>query len=445
MRNLILNGRRVSARFGAVRPSEKIVTIKMDTYPEIQIDQVVFQIKHYGQDIGKTWEELGKNLKKGRYTVRSFLREILSEDEAEVLYFNQDQNDYIVLDSNTEEDDIVMQLPRRQESDRRRRRQVQLRISYKRPPKIFHERAFFKEDDSIKSIRKTGDEVDFPGLRFPQEQSLIKLRGAMRRTEESRFLIVMPTGVGKTVVMSLVPFALNVSNKVLILTPTVMLREQIARGIEGMYRKTSRDNLKAHPIGRTGGIEAIVIEWDGRCLGDRRCDIIVANVQQLAKEKNELHQKAKDNLSQIKIDLVIVDEGHHSAANSWQAVQAEIAERNPDAKFVFVTATPQRTDGLQYGITSTTQLYLCKRRFAQSERYIKETKLHPITLSEDLLDRSINVRDRKELYSNPRYIRQIIEPAVKELLELRRTCQGAPLRMLVFAREAFTYDVCTER
>ena len=73
MRNLILNGRRVSARFGAVRPSEKIVIIKMDTYPEIQIDQVVFQIKHYGQDTGKTWEELGKILKKGRYTVRSFL------------------------------------------------------------------------------------------------------------------------------------------------------------------------------------------------------------------------------------------------------------------------------------------------------------------------------------------------------------------------------------
>ena len=403
----------------------------METYPDIAIHQVIYQIKPYGQDMGRL------SLKKGCSTVKAFLRETLSDDDAEVLYFNQDQNDYFILDSNTDEEDIVMKLPRtgRQESDQAPpRRQVKLRISYNRAPKIFDERAFFKEDGSMKSIHRRENEADFQGLRFPQKESLIKLRQTMRSTEESRFLVVMPTGVGKTVVMALAPFALNVSNKVLILTPTVLLKEQIARGIRKIYNKTTRDNLKAHPIGRTGGVEAVVTEYDGRSLGDGRCDIVVANVQQFAKEKNELYQRAKDHLSQIKIDVVLLDEGHHSAASSWQAVQEEISERNPDAKFVFVTATPRRTDGLQYGITDTSQLYLCKRRDAQTDKYIKETKLHPIPLSQDLVERSTNKRDKHELYSNQRYIKQIMEPAVKELLELRKTCRGAPLRMLVFAR-----------
>ena len=54
----------------------------------------------------------------------------------------------------------------------------------------------------------------------------------MRYSDVSKFLVVKPTGVGKTAVIALAPFALNVSNKVLILTPTVWLREQIAKNIK---------------------------------------------------------------------------------------------------------------------------------------------------------------------------------------------------------------------
>ena len=51
----------------------------------------------------------------------------------------------------------------------------------------------------------------------------------MRYSDVSDFLVVMPTGTGKTVVMALAPFALNVRHKVLILTPTVWLKEQVGK------------------------------------------------------------------------------------------------------------------------------------------------------------------------------------------------------------------------
>ena len=391
-----------------------------DLYPHIILDQVIVRVQEYNK-------ELGSQMKKECSALHLFLKNFLSpQGEPEVLYFDQDQQEYMRLDSETKEDDLVI-------ISNRGKKLAKLKIIYTKAPKTFDEGAFFKDDGSIKSIHSRGNEVHFPKLRIPQEESIIEMRRTMRYSDVSKFLVVMPTGVGKTVVMALAPFALNVSNNVLILTPNVWLREQIARSIKAMYSKRQRGNVRAHPIGRIGDVDAEISEYDGR--GLTGSDIIVANVQQFAKEKDELYPKAKDNLSQIKIDLVIADEGHHSAARSWQAVQAEILDKNPGVKFVFVTATPQRTDGLLYGITDKSQIYLCKRRDAQTEKYIKQTKPHGIDLSDELKAKAKNTRKEKvKLYSNPIYIKHIMEPAVKELLDLRETCQNAPLRMLVFAR-----------
>ena len=87
-------------------------------------------------------------------------------------------------------------------------------------------------DETIKPIHRRENEVDFHSLRTCQEECLNQIRQTMRYSDVSKFLVVKPTGVGKTAVIALAPFALNVSNKVLILTPTVWLREQIAKNIK---------------------------------------------------------------------------------------------------------------------------------------------------------------------------------------------------------------------
>ena len=192
-----------------------------------------------------------------------------------------------------------------------------------------------------------------------------------------------------------------------------------------MYNNRHRSDAKVHPIGRTGDTGDIqVTKYDKRSLEG---DIIVGNVQQFAKDK--LYEHAIDNLSRVKIDLVIVDEGHHSAAESWQKVQSLIIANNPGVKFIFVTATPQRRDGLKYGIEQKNQIYMLKRKDAQIERFIKQTKKHPLDLSDDLkIQAETNRKDKVQLYSNPIYIKQIIVPAVEELLDLRKTCQSVKIQ-----------------
>jgi superfamily II DNA or RNA helicase len=49
-------------------------------------------------------------------------------------------------------------------------------------------------------------------------------------------------------------------------------------------------------------------------------------------------------LQQFKPDMVILDEGHHFPASSWDTVSAAACLVNPDCKFVLLTATPARGD-----------------------------------------------------------------------------------------------------
>jgi len=64
-----------------------------------------------------------------------------------------------------------------------------------------------------------------------------------------------------------------------------------------------------------------------------RADVIIANVQQL---QGWLHLFPSDFF-----DMILVDEAHHVPASSWQKVH----DAFPNAKAVYVTATPFRSDG----------------------------------------------------------------------------------------------------
>ena len=62
----------------------------------------------------------------------------------------------------------------------------------------------------------------------------------------------------------------------------------------------------------------------------------MTNIQQLAARNG----RWLENFPQDFFDLILVDEGHHNAAPSWQNVFA----RFPDARVVSLTATPFRAD-----------------------------------------------------------------------------------------------------
>jgi superfamily II DNA or RNA helicase len=67
--------------------------------------------------------------------------------------------------------------------------------------------------------------------------------------------------------------------------------------------------------------------------------IVLTNIQQLASSAD----KWLPLFSEDFFDLILVDEGHHSAAESWK----KVFERFPNAKVVNLTATPFRSDQKQ--------------------------------------------------------------------------------------------------
>ncbi len=64
--------------------------------------------------------------------------------------------------------------------------------------------------------------------------------------------------------------------------------------------------------------------------------IIITNVHQLATNVDKWLNQFPDGF----FDMIIVDEAHHSAAESWK----KVIERFPSAKVIHLTATPFRSD-----------------------------------------------------------------------------------------------------
>ena len=88
-------------------------------------------------------------------------------------------------------------------------------------------------------------------LREPQSASLLQMRRSLEPAEGGeKFLVVLPTGCGKTLVMSLAPIILD-AGKVLIILPNVTIKVQIVREITRHYQKT-------HSVGKTTGAHVSV-------------------------------------------------------------------------------------------------------------------------------------------------------------------------------------------
>ena len=147
-------------------------------------------------------------------------------------------------------------------------------------------------------------------------------------------LVTMPTGTGKTAVMILLSYALK-GKKVLVITPSQLVREQIAnqfRNPEILVSNgvISKDFLpKVYEV--VGEIEDN-IDWKRKC---EENDVIVGIPATL--NKILLNQ---DPMNAVNFDLLFVDEAHHSRASSWQ----EILNRYISSKQVLLTATPFRRD-----------------------------------------------------------------------------------------------------
>lgn len=154
-------------------------------------------------------------------------------------------------------------------------------------------------------------------LRPRQTEFVSKVIAALN--EQRNTLGVAPTGAGKTVMLSA---AIKEASKPAYRTLVLQHRDELVNQNRATYRRIDPD------------MSTSVFNADMKRWADT--GVTFAMVQTLARE---------DNLATMpRLDMVVVDEAHHIAAESYERIIDRAKETNPNLLVLGVTATPQRAD-----------------------------------------------------------------------------------------------------
>ena len=182
-------------------------------------------------------------------------------------------------------------------------------------------------------LRYPLESEDHPGFR-PAQLGAIHAVGGHFAQRSDPAIVTMPTGSGKTGVMVASAFILR-ATRVLVVTPSRLVREQIAEEIANLsllVRLTALPgDLERPKVWNASGRVTTPARW--REL--REYDVVVGTVQSTSPALKDLAPPEPDQF-----DLVIVDEAHHSSARTWQA----LLDCFPNSKRILFTATPFRRD-----------------------------------------------------------------------------------------------------
>lgn len=162
------------------------------------------------------------------------------------------------------------------------------------------------------------EEVRPPGsfvLRPYQEECVTRVLAVYQdRPRCGRALVVLPTGGGKTVIFAEIARRLGVT------TLVIAHREELLRQAAEKFHLLAPTLL----VGQVGGGQH---NWGA--------PITVASIQTISRAEH------LETLHRFAYQLVVIDECHHGAAASYQAVLHAL----PEAFVLGVTATPERLDG----------------------------------------------------------------------------------------------------
>lgn len=174
-------------------------------------------------------------------------------------------------------------------------------------------------------------------LRLPQIEAYKKVKEYFESDYKNRnALVVLPTGVGKTGLMGLLPYHIS-KGRVLIITPWAAIRDTVIDSLNPDYH----DNFwLKHNVFKTKAQLPNLIEYSGDDIPDEvlcAANIVVLNIHKLQSRLNSCLMK---KVSNDFFDIIIIDEAHHSTAKTW----VECVNYFKDAKVVKLTGTPFRTD-----------------------------------------------------------------------------------------------------
>ncbi len=207
-------------------------------------------------------------------------------------------------------------------------------------------------------------------LREPQRDGYLRTFEFFQ-AGKNKAILQIPVGCGKTGLASLLPLGLA-KGRVLVIAPNITIKEVLSEAMD----ITNRPKC----FWRKAGIlsDAQMISGPFACTLDSgnisvatKSHIVITNIQQLATNVEKwLHQFPNDFF-----DMIIIDEAHHSAAESWK----KVLERFPAAKVIHMTATPFRSDRQEI---EGELVYRYSFRSATLKGYIKRLKASYVAPSE---------------------------------------------------------------
>lgn len=180
-------------------------------------------------------------------------------------------------------------------------------------------------------------------LRYPQRCAYKNLKESFQNNPSTHKIIVLPTGAGKTGVIALAPFFIS-NGRVLVITPNLIIRQ----GISDDFDTRTPFNFwsSTHVIIDDDKLP-IVYRYAGYGGGaDKKrvlsylsdANIVITNIHKVYNQQSE--KPLVNLLDPNFFDMIIIDEAHHSAADSWE----KTLEYFKAKKIVKLTATPERAD-----------------------------------------------------------------------------------------------------
>lgn len=285
-------------------------------------------------------------------------------------------------------------------------------------------------------------------LRIPQRNGWIRIRGHFRQAQAQREVgIVLPVGCGKSGLLSITPFAVA-AQRVLVIAPGTRIRKQLADTL----RVSSETNFYegCSILSPSEEFPEVAVIESGRINLDdlQNCDIAVTNIQQIAGEEN----RWLDRLPTDFFDLILVDEGHHNPAESWQRVK----QRFPSARIINFSATPARADGrlmegeiiYSFPVIRAIEAGYVKRLRAKmlrptELRYIDNSSGQERIIGPDEV-RQLGETDaefRRGIVMSDETLNSIVDCSMGELRRLRRETGEQRLKIIA---SALNYDHCIQ-
>jgi DNA repair protein RadD len=275
--------------------------------------------------------------------------------------------------------------------------------------------------------------LDNSKLRKPQIEAYIKIQEYFNEQPNGEALVVLPTGTGKSGLISIAPFGVC-NGRVLIVTPGLVTKQSIQKTqelLEDNFWINFDVLFSAHDI-------PIINEYSADLSDQHLIDsqIIYSNIQRLGKfRESGLINRVEANF----FDMIIIDESHHAPAETWK----EVLSYFPNAKKLHVTGTPFRGDKQELPGIKIHETFLSE---VMRDKYVKWLRKETVNAHElyFTIPDSPNVRFTKEqvlalkdrewlersVALSQECSMDVINHSVKKLAELKHASPSVPHKIL---------------